>query len=121
MAVGVDIVEISRIEMLTNKRAFIQKYFSKDEQSMFATKRFATQTIAANYAGKEAFSKAIGTGIKGFKLSEIEILRTPENAPYINLTGNAKEIAEKLSVGEISISLSHDAGIAIAMVQVEKK
>lgn len=48
------------------------------------------ETIAANFAAKEAFAKALGTGVRGFSLNEVSVLRGELGAPYIKLAGNAK-------------------------------
>lgn len=120
MSVGIDIVEIKRIEKSIQNKAFLDKCFSKDEQDYFKSRNFAPQTVAANFAAKEAFSKAIKTGVSGFRLQDIEVLRDINGAPFIVLSGLAKEIAKEMNLGEISVSLSHDGGMAIAVVQIEK-
>jgi holo-[acyl-carrier protein] synthase len=73
------------------------------------------QTIAANWAAKEAFSKAMGTGIRGFGLNEVSVLRNEAGAPYFLLTGNAKILADQRGFS-FSVSLSHTAELALAFV-----
>ncbi|WMJ22137.1 holo-ACP synthase [Paludicola sp. MB14-C6] len=112
-------VEISRIEKsITKDPRFITRFFGVEEQK-FLTKKEQTkqyyQTIAANFAAKEAFSKALGTGIRGFRLSEVEILRNELGAPYIKLSGKAAEIVQKLRL-DFSVSQSHTDQHAIAIV-----
>jgi holo-[acyl-carrier protein] synthase len=110
---GIDIIEISRIEKSIQNPRFILKVFSKSEQQLFEKKGFSSQTIAANFAGKEAFSKALKTGIQGFALNEVSILRDENNAPYIKLCGNAKKLAQNKN---FDISLSHTDSLATAIV-----
>ena len=69
MQVGIDTVEIKRIEALTiNKERFIERVFSLKEQQEFREKNNKSEHIAAAFSAKEAFSKALGTGVSGFKI-----------------------------------------------------
>ena len=65
---GVDAVEIDRIEKSSRKGGFVERFFSEEEQQYFREKKMAPQTIAGHFAAKEAFSKAMGTGLLGFAL-----------------------------------------------------
>lgn len=116
--IGCDIIEIERIAK-TDKR-FLEKHFTKQEQELFERKKQA-QTIAVNFAAKEAFSKALGTGVRGFSLIDVEVLRDDNGKPYINLYGNAKEICKKAGVGEVFVTLSHSKELAMAYVVLEKE
>ena len=72
--IGVDIVEIDRIkEALTKNERFLNKLFTKNEIEYFKSKNFKVETIAGNFAAKEAISKAIGTGIRNFTGSKTNI------------------------------------------------
>lgn len=114
---GVDIVEISRIdEILKRKDHFLERFFTVEERKLFEAKGFKTETIAANFAAKEAISKAFGTGIRGFRLDELEILRDDLGKPYVNLYGRAKALAAELGIHAFIISLSHTKQNAIAFV-----
>lgn len=114
---GVDIVEISRIEeILKRKESFLERFFTAEERKLFEKKGFKTETIAANFAAKEAISKAFGTGIRGFRLDELEILREESGKPYVNLYGSAKALASELGIHAFIISLSHSKQNAIAFV-----
>lgn len=114
---GIDLVSIKRIEKSIKNRRFLQRVFSEDENLLFSKRNFSCQTIATNFAGKEAFAKAIGTGIRGFSLKDVEILRDDLGAPFIRLSNNAKELAKDY---DISISLTHtdnDAGAVVVMIK----
>ncbi len=113
MRVGIDCVDIVRIEKSIEIQGFLERIFSKDELSMFAKRKMNPQTIAANFAAKEAFSKSLGTGIRGFKLKEVSVLRDELGAPYIELTGNAAEIAGDT---QFTVSITHTDTIATAIV-----
>lgn len=114
---GTDIIEIDRIKNSLKNPRFLSRLFSAQELKLFISKGLAPATIAANFAAKEAFSKAIGTGFRGFSLSEVSVLRDSVGAPYISLSGNAKKIfmAEKL---KMTVSLSHCRTYATAVVIV---
>lgn len=115
---GIDLVEIQRIKKIVERKPhFLTRYFSEKEKTYFDTKpQNAYQSIAANFAAKEAVSKALGTGIRGFDLRDIEILRNHLGAPYILLSGNAETLSETLGISQWYISLSHSENYAIASV-----
>lgn len=112
---GTDIIEISRIEKSLENPRFLEKFFSSYEKQLFMLKGFSPQTVAVNFCGKEAFSKSLGTGISGFSLKEVSILRNQLNAPYIFLEGRAKKIAEYKNL-DFMVSLSHCKDYATATV-----
>ena len=114
---GVDILEISRIEKLISENPrFLERFFTTQERLLFQEKGLKVESIAANFAAKEAVSKAIGTGIRGFNLIDIEVLRDPLGKPIVNLIGNAKEIAMSRGIDRFEVSLSHSNTQAIAFV-----
>ena len=114
---GVDIVEISRIESILSKQPrFLERNFTQNEIQLFQTKQMRAETIAANFAAKEAISKAMGTGIRGFELKEMEILRNSLGKPVVMLYGAAEATATKLGIARFEISLSHHSKDAIAFV-----
>lgn len=116
MRVGTDIVKISRIEKSIKSEAFLNRVFSERERELISKK--GASTAAANFAAKEAFGKALGSGVRGFSLSEVEILREESGAPYILLSGDAERLAEGLT---FSVSLSHEKEYAIAFLIAEEK
>lgn len=112
---GIDLVEVDRIRNSVQKDAnFLVRFFGEEERKLFHTSN-ASERIAANFAAKEAFSKALGTGIVGFSLKEVQALRDENGAPYLYLSGKAKEIAQTKQLS-FSISLSHTAEYATAIV-----
>ncbi len=119
--IGVDITTVSRIEKSCEKESFRQFVFSEKELDLFYNRqkpKFAS--LAANFAAKEAFSKALGTGIRGFKPREVEILRDELGAPYFNFYGNAADIVIKNGYS-FQVSLSHEGDSAIAFVICKKR
>ena len=119
--IGVDIVSIDRIEKSLARDSFLTKVYGKGEIALFAAEgKLKTNSLAANFAAKEAFSKALGTGVRGFELTEVEILRDDMGKPYFYLSGKAREIAESRNL-VFSVSLSHEKDRAIAFVVAQQK
>ena len=110
---GIDIEEISRFEHLLEKPRFLNKYFGEDELKLFISKRMKPQTIAANFCAKEAFSKALGTGIRGFSLKDVQLLRDDMGCPFFKLSDKALDLCKDR---KISVSVSHTSQYATAVV-----
>lgn len=117
---GIDIVEIGRIKKAMEKPKFLERFFSQEEIAYFQSRGLAAQSVAANFAGKEAFSKAIGTGVRGFSLCEVEILRDETGKPHIALSGAAKKIVDEAGISGLFISISHSEEYAVAQVIAER-
>ncbi|MBQ5321355.1 MAG: holo-ACP synthase [Oscillospiraceae bacterium] len=111
MRVGTDIVKIERIEKSLKSPAFLNRVYSEEERALILEK--GASSAAANFAAKEAFSKALGSGVRGFSLSEISVLRDEMGKPYFSLSGKAAEKAEGL---KFDVSLAHEKEYAIAFV-----
>ena len=116
--IGTDIITISRIEKSLEKPSFLTKVYGEREIALFAGEKLKTNSLAANFAAKEAFGKALGTGVRGFELYEVEILRDDLGKPYFHLSGRAKEIVESKQL-TCHVSLSHEGDKAIAFVVME--
>ena len=119
-SVGIDLVEIARIENSIQSERFFKTIFGENERKEFEKKNFKVESIAGAFAAKEAFSKAIKTGLKGFKLSEVEVLHDENRAPYLCLSGSAKMKAEKDGL-EFDVSITHTKTLAQAIVIAYKK
>lgn len=109
---GIDLVEISRIKRSATPH-FIERIFSPKERELFDGKKNPLQSIASNFAAKEAFGKALGTGIRGFAFCEVSVLRDKFGAPYYEFSGKAKKIVE-LNQMSFSLSISNTDNYAIA-------
>lgn len=113
--IGIDIVEIKRIEKVIEKNEkFLERFFTKNEIEYFKSKNLKTQTIAGNFTAKEAISKALGTGIRNFKLSDIEVLRDELGCPYVNVYNNLENIIRDKNIKEIKVSISHSRDYAVS-------
>jgi holo-[acyl-carrier protein] synthase len=114
-AVGVDIIEIHRIEATIAKFGdrFMRRIYTDLE---IAFCRGRSSELAARFAAKEAVMKAVGTGARGLGWREIEILPNHRGKPLVYLHGRAAVRAEKIGMEGIDISLSHSRDFAVAMV-----
>jgi holo-[acyl-carrier protein] synthase len=121
IGIGTDIIEINRIEKAVKRtNSFIGKSFTDKEIEYFKSKGFKDNVIAGNFAAKEAVSKALGTGFRGFGLKDIEVLRDELGKPVVNLSN---KIIRMLDIKEFNmhISISHSRENAIAYVVMEMR
>jgi len=112
--IGTDIIEIERIREAIKRYGdrFLNRVYTKDELKIYG--RHA-HSLAASFASKEAVMKVLGTGNRGVAWREIETLNHPSGKPFIRLNGRAKEVAEKMDLKEIDVSLSHSKDYATAV------
>lgn len=115
--IGTDIIEIDRIAKSAQKQSFLDRIYTKKEQSLFHGCNY--QTLAGNFAAKEAVAKALGTGFKGCAPVEIEVLRNENGKPYVILHGNARGIFESMEGRNIAVSISHNNESAVAFAVIE--
>jgi len=120
--IGTDIANINRIKKSLKKKNFISKLFNKNEIKKCNSQINKANCYAKRFAAKEAFSKAIGTGIsKGISFDEIIVYNIKSGKPGIKLLGNTKKIVNKiLNKKKINIylSLSDDKPFAVATVVI---
>jgi len=122
IGIGTDIIEINRIENAVKRtESFIDKVFTWREKEYFKSKNFRAEVIAGNFAAKEAVSKALGTGFRGFGLLDIEILRDDKGKPIVILNEKIYKMLSFANVNmHISISHSRENAIAYAVMEVLK-
>ncbi len=116
--IGNDIIEIARLKKI-NIHNFNKRYFTEDEISLFNERKNNISVIAGNFAVKEAVSKCLGTGIRGFDLKDIEVLRDELGAPYVNIGGACLDIANKLGIDSWHVSISNTDKYVSAVVIAE--
>jgi holo-[acyl-carrier protein] synthase len=97
---------------------FLKRVFTSDEISYC---RGRAPNLAGRFAAKEATMKALGTGVRGVSWKDIEVIRAESGAPSVKLHGRAKARAERLQVGEISLSISHSREFAVAFVVAQRE
>jgi holo-[acyl-carrier protein] synthase len=112
--IGIDIIEIQRVKSAVKqfKDKFLKKVFTKRELE-YCTKRKALKypELAARFAAKEAYSKAMGTGIRGIHWKQIEIINNHNGKPHIY-------VKQRL-MRKAMVSLSHSLNYATAVVMVD--
>jgi holo-[acyl-carrier protein] synthase len=118
VGIGIDLVEVKRIEdAVKNRKNFLERIYTKEEIKMNPEGEFRYQELAGRFAVKEAFFKAIKSGWrKGVTFSDVIVLNEPSGAPYIELTGKAKAIADSLGAKNVYVSISHTDNIATGIV-----
>ena len=119
---GVDLAEVPRIRATIERfgEKFIQRIFTPAEIAYVERKANRFERYAARFAAKEAGMKAIGTGWKrGVRWQDFEVANLPTGKPTLRLHGVAAEIANRLNVRSVSLSLTHTAGLGMAHVILE--
>ena len=119
MRVGVDIVDIDRIaNWISTDRERLNRIFTRRELDYIHGKNWAAETVAGMFCAKEAFFKAIGTGIIPSKMLEIEVLHDHQGVPYFKMSPRIVN-DHRLSTAKISLSISHTkTTIAIAVCNI---
>lgn len=119
--IGVDCTRIERIQKSMQRERFLNKVFTQKEKELFAQRgeKHAAEGAAGCFAAKEAFLKSLGVGLGSFDFLDIAALRKQSGAPYFELYGKAKEFCEQNHL-VAHLSITHDGGMAIAMVVMEK-
>ncbi len=121
LGVGVDIVEIRRIrEILDKNNGFLEKIFTANEIEYLKQRNLRPEYVAGRFAAKEAVSKALGTGFRGFSFRDIIIESSTLGKPIVTLKGKAKVIAKKSGNTNIHLSISHGEDSAIAYAVLEE-
>lgn len=101
---GCDLVEVARVKKAAEREGFRRRAFSEKELSRFSEMPSPYESMAGTWAAKEAFAKALRTGVRGFSLNEITVAHDGLGAPYFILEGCAAKCAEGL---RFSLSISH--------------
>ena len=113
MKVGVDLIEIARIERaLERYPRFRQRCFTEAEIAYCDARPRPAESYAGRFAGKEAVGKALGIGVR-FTWKEIEIVGRPK--PSVSLTGRSRAAWERLGSGDIDVSMTHSRELAAAI------
>ncbi len=121
--IGTDIVEVERIKNLSSISKFAKKILSQKELNTFNSlnKDQKVYFLSKQFAGKEAISKALGTGIgHEASLKNIEILRDEKGKPFFNAINDLSLLISDLGITKTHVSLADESNYAIAMVILEK-
>ena len=120
--VGTDIIRVNRLKKSLKKKPFLSRIFNDEEIIKCKRTKKNSNCFAKRFAAKEAFSKALGTGIsKGVNFNEIVILNEKSGKPYIKLINKTKKIVErkiKKKNFKISLSIADEKDYAVAFVTI---
>jgi holo-[acyl-carrier protein] synthase len=122
LGIGIDLVEISRVEALVARHGerALRRIFTESEVERCGRSRVRAESLAARFAAKEAFFKAMGTGwAEGMAWTEVEVVSAPSGAPGVRLSGAAERLARERGVRHIHLSLTHTDALASAYLILE--
>lgn len=122
VGLGVDIAEIDRVQAVIERRgqAFLKRLFTPAEIAYCERHRNKFERYAGRFAAKEAAMKALGTGWRnGVRWLDIEVTRSSTGKPILQLKGRAREVADRLEVKRISLTITHSGNTALAQVIFE--
>jgi len=119
--VGTDISDVRRFVKWVRTPSLISRFFNERERQETGTEAFLSQHYAVRFAAKEAFSKALGTGLSGFDLRDVFILKNEDGKPELHTSGTASEVLEARcgKNARVCVSLSHEKEFAVAFVVIE--
>lgn len=121
MGVGVDIIEVERIEEIIDRQAerFINRVFTEEEQAYCKSHKYPYKHYAARFAAKEAVAKAFSTGIGEYlNWTSVSVLKGDRGQPLIFLDEKGLRLLEGLGAAGVSISISHTDETAIAFAAI---
>lgn len=115
VAVGIDTIEIARIRrtLADFGDRFLRRVYTERERERYGSR---VSELAARFAAKEATSKALGTGIRGIRWREMEVLANRRGKPVLILHGSAAKRAAILGLVDFDVSLTHSRTDAMAFV-----
>lgn len=116
---GIDVVDITRFERFVreNNDALFNRLFTDRERDYCSARKRSAQHYALRFAAKEAFLKALGTGLRdGLSWRDMEVVNDPAGKPELKLFGRAAELFRQNGLARSFLSLSHDGNVAVASV-----
>jgi holo-[acyl-carrier protein] synthase len=120
VGIGIDAVTVSRLERWTSNPALLERFFDSREIAVVKDRgKGMARSLAVRFAAKEAFAKALGTGLAGFSLKDIMILNSLDRPPEIKLQGSALKALRAAGAEKVHVSLTHEGNLAIAQVILE--
>jgi holo-[acyl-carrier protein] synthase len=120
IGIGVDIVDTGRLDRwITEPRMLARFFHPREVETAMARGHAAALSLAARFAAKEAFGKALGTGMRNLVLRDIEVVNRHNGSPEVRLHGTALKAFEKCGGKRLHISLTHERKSAVAMVVIE--
>ncbi|MCF7927606.1 MAG: holo-ACP synthase [Spirochaetales bacterium] len=120
IGIGIDIVHSSRMEHWRTIEGIFHRYFHERELSDARSRGSSfILSLSARFAAKEAFGKAVGTGLRGMQLRDIQVFNRHNGQPSMWLYGTALEAFRRIGGTSLHISLTHERDNAVAVVIIE--
>lgn len=120
--VGIDVVEVARMQVWLDKPEILNRYFYPAELADIRSRGdSAVLSLAARFAAKEAYGKALGTGMRGIRLKDIQVQNDAHGKPEMFLHGTAAEALRRSGAWRVHLSMSHEREHALAMVVIETR
>lgn len=121
VGVGTDLAQIERFrKFLEPKNKVLERIFTQGEREYSLKMHNPTAHLAARFAAKEAFLKALGTGLRaGLSWQQVEVVRDDLGSPSLILSGRAAEMMKERGAHKVHLSYSHDGNYAVATVILE--
>ena len=120
LGLGIDVVHPGRLRRWENLPGLFERFYHPDELAECRQKGAGgLLSLAARFAAKEAFGKALGCGLRGISLREIVVTNEARGRPVLHLTGNAQRAMEAFGGTKVLVALSHEDEAAIAVVIIE--
>ncbi|MDR0504013.1 MAG: holo-ACP synthase [Treponema sp.] len=118
---GIDIVHVKRMERWLANPGLLDRFFAEDElKCVMSRGKNTSLSLAARFAAKEAFGKALGTGLAGINLKDIMVINNHNGKPQIALKDSALAALEKSQSDKVHVSLTHESDNAVAIIILEK-
>ena len=118
--VGIDIVEVKRMHKWLGNPKLLERYFHSQELETASLRgNSAALFLAARFASKEAFGKALGTGLANLILKDILVINKANGKPEMQLFGTALKAMQESGANKVHVSLTHEKNNAVAMVILE--
>jgi len=115
--VGIDLVDVDRFRRMLGRRpGLIKRLFTSSEREYCMERNDPTERFAVRFAAKEATLKSMGVGIGAVEWHDIEVGRSPEGRPSLELSGRAAKLAEELDIIRFELSMTHTSTMAQAEV-----
>jgi holo-[acyl-carrier protein] synthase len=122
--IGVDLVRVDRIQRVVERYGdrFLDRVFTGREIAYCRGKPWTAAALAMRFAAKEAFSKALGVGLRrgGIRWREVEVIPDPMGKPELLVSGRAAELCATAGIGNLHLSLTDEDGRALAVVILER-
>ncbi|MFA7566060.1 MAG: holo-ACP synthase [Alkalispirochaeta sp.] len=118
--IGIDVVAVARMRNWLKDETLLRRYFDdREREAIYERRDGAALSLAARFAAKEAYAKALGTGFRGFGLREVWVVNDALGKPELHVSGAAERALRRIGGSKLWLSLTHEQEHAIAMVVIE--